>query len=510
MSSHREAPEISQDPVADSTDVYAFVSPDAPDTVTLIANYVPLQAPDGGPNFYEFGSDVLYEIYVDNNGDGVGEVTYQFKFTSVLTNPNTFLYNDGPITISNGRLDTQYWNRRQYFSVTKIAKGKSTVIASNLACPPCNIGPLSTPNYNDTPAVAGEPEDFTNAFIYTLPTGEKVFAGQRAEGFYVDLGAVFDLGDLRPLAQAHAFGGSMLAKMDGVNSTSAVNVHSIAIQVPIADLTSTGTNPGTSASAQLAYTSVIGVYTAASRQTATMRNSTGKPTYSGPYVQVSRLGNPLFNEVLVPLSKKDQWNASPPTADKNFSAGVTNPELSNLLPGLYPGAFPNLAAYNGTPRADLEAILLTGIPSSVLGSFTTEGSETPVLADLLRLNVAVPPTPTDASSFSVFGVVYGDVAGFPNGRRVYDDVTTIELQALAGKTIPLVDPSYKVDTVVASVTDGLVSSGTDITAKGSVKYLTSFPYLGTPHSGYYTPNATPTADQQTNAETPPPSSTKAK
>jgi hypothetical protein len=503
MSSHREAPEISKDPVADSTDVYAFVSPDKPDTATLIANYVPLQAPDGGPNFYEFGDDVLYEIHIDNNGDAKSDITYQFKFTSVLTTPEYFLYNTGPITITDGRLDTSNWNRRQYFSVTKVVGTKSTMLASNLACPPCNIGPLSTPNYADEPATAGDPEDFTKAFIYTLPSGETVFAGQRAEGFYVDLGAVFDLGDLRPLEQAHAFGGGALGAMNGVNSTSAVNVHSIALQLPIATIAKGGVAPTNAALT----TSVVGVWTTASRQTATMRNATGKPTYSGPYIQVSRLGNPLFNEVLVGLGDKDQWNASPPSGDSVYAAGVDNPVLSQLLPVLYPGAFPNLAAYNeeiaaGTKtRADLDAILLTGVPASVLGGAAT--TETgPTKADMLRLNLAIPPTAQSASSFSVFGLAYGDDAGFPNGRRVFDDVTTIELQALAGLTIPLVDPSYTVDAVVKSVTDGLVSSGTDVTAKGSVKYLSSFPYLGTPHGGYNTPLQTPSADHQTTAQPP--------
>ena len=487
MSSHREAPEMSFDPAADSTDLYAFVSPDAPDTATLIANYVPLQAPAGGPNFYEFGSDVLYEIHIDNNGDAKPEITYQFRFSSVLKNPNTFLYNTGPITVKNGRLDASNWNRRQYFTVTKVVGGTSTVIASNLACPPCNIGPLSTPNYQDA-GTGGGPDPFTQAFIYTLPTGEKVFAGQRAEGFYVDLGAVFDLGDLRPLEKAHAFGGSMLGTMNGVNTTSVVNVHSIAIQVPIASLSASHARPTDPAQSS----SVIGVYTTASRQTATMRDASGKPSASGPYVQVSRLANPLFNEVLVPLAQKDKWNASPPTGDSNFAQGVDNPELAQLLPVLYPGAFPNLAAYdqqikNGTKtRADLDAILLTGIPASVLGGKATTYTG-PIKADLLRLNLAIPPTATTDSKFTVFGLAYGDNAGFPNGRRVYDDVTTIELQAIAGLTIPLVDPSYTPDTVVKSVTDGLVSSGTDITAKGSVKYLTSFPYLGTPHNGFYTP-----------------------
>jgi hypothetical protein len=481
MSSHREAPEMSKDPVADSTDVYAFVSPDAPNTATLIANYVPLQGPAGGPNFYEFGSDVLYEIHIDNNGDAKPDISYQFRFESVLTNPNTFLYNTAPLTVR----DLTGWNRRQYFTVTKVVGTNSTVLGSRLSCPPCNIGPLSTPDYQNA-ASDGGPDAFTQEFIYGLPSGERVFAGQRAEGFYVDLGAIFDLGDLRPLEENHAFGGSMLGMMNGVNATSAVNVHSIAIQVPISDLTASGAKP----TDPTMTSSVVGVWTTASRQTATMRDGTGKPSPSGPFVQVSRLGNPLFNEVLVPIAQKDQWNASPPSGDSAYAAGVDNPELANLLPVLYPGAFPNLKAYNGTSRADLDAILLTGIPASVLGGKATTMTGT-TKADLLRLNLAIPPTATTDSTFSVFGLAYGDNAGFPNGRRVYDDVTTIELQAIAGLTIPLVDPSYTPDKVVKSVTDGLVNDGTDITAKGSVKYLTSFPYLGTPHDGFYTPLTTP-------------------
>src|SRR5215831_2578333 len=143
MSSHREAPEISKDPVADNTDVYAFVSPDNPDTVTLIANYIPLEGPAGGPNFFEFGDDVLYEIHIDNDGDAVDDITYQFRFQTRLRNRNTFLYNTGPIN----SLDDPSWNKRQFYSVTKVEDGRTTVLAEGLAPPPCNIGPFSTPNY---------------------------------------------------------------------------------------------------------------------------------------------------------------------------------------------------------------------------------------------------------------------------------------------------------------------------------------------------------------------------
>ena len=197
MSSHREAPEISRDPVADSTDLYAFVSPDQPDTVTLIANYIPLQEPAGGPNFYEFGKTnaVRYEIHVDNDGDGLPDVTYRFDFETRLRDKDTFLYNTGPIK----SLDSLDWNNRQFYTVRMVGKkgGEGKVLATNLPCPPCNIGPLSTPDYKK---LAGEA-------LHDLGGGVKVFAGQRAEGFYVDLGSIFDLADLRPFQNLHAMYG---------------------------------------------------------------------------------------------------------------------------------------------------------------------------------------------------------------------------------------------------------------------------------------------------------------
>src|SRR5215472_1795953 len=189
MSSHREAPEISKDPVADSTDVYAFVSPDRPDSVTLISNYIPLQGPAGGPNFYEFGDDVRYDIHIDNDGDGRPDVTYQFRFETRLRDRNTFLYNTGPIL----SLDSPNWNSRQFYTVTRVEGDDVKVLGSGLASPPCNIGPLSTPNY----------ASLASAAVHELPGGIRVFAGQRAEGFYVDLGSIFDLLNLRPLEQLH-------------------------------------------------------------------------------------------------------------------------------------------------------------------------------------------------------------------------------------------------------------------------------------------------------------------
>ncbi len=416
MSSHREAPEISKDPVADSTDLYAFTSYGNPDNVTIIANYVPLQAPDGGPNFYEFGDDVLYEIKIDNDGDGKADVTYQFTFATQVTNENTFLYNTGPIL----SLTDKNWNRRQTFTVVRVDdKGKET-LGKDLACPPCNIGPLSTPNY----------ETLVNSAVHELPNGGNVFAGQRAEGFYVDLGAIFDLGILRPFQQLHTtFGlentglGAMAA---GVNSTKGVNVHSIALEVPKTDVSKDGAKPTDSSSPA----SVIGVWTTASRQKARVLKAGGTDVASGPYVQVSRLGNPLVNEVVVPMAKKDFWNAQEPVDDKQFTPAVLNPELAQLLPVLYPGVFPNLEAYNkGTPkRDDLVAIFHTGLPSGVVPGF--QNSMGTVQADMLRLNLAVPVTNPGASNLGLIG---NDPAGFPNGRRVFDDVTTIELPRGRGR-----------------------------------------------------------------------------
>src|SRR6516165_8327882 len=226
MSSHREAPEISKDPVADNTDVYAFVSPDNPNTVTLIANYIPLEGPAGGPNFFEFGDDVLYEIHIDNDGDGVDDITYQFRFQTTLQDPNTFLYNTGPI----GSLTDPNWNKRQLYSLTRVKNGRETVLAEDLASPPCNIGPFSTPNYT---ALAAEA-------VHHLASGETVFAGQRAEGFYVDLGSVFDLVDLRPFQNLHI---NPLPASAGVNGTNRLNIHTIALQLPKNMLTSDGSYP---------------------------------------------------------------------------------------------------------------------------------------------------------------------------------------------------------------------------------------------------------------------------
>jgi hypothetical protein len=328
------------------------------------------------------------------------------------------------------------------------------MLASGLTCPPVNIGPRSTPNYANLSAAA----------VHSLPGGIKVFAGQRREGFFVDLGSIFDLGDLRPFENLHLI---PTASAAGVDATKDLNIHTIALQVPKNLLTSDGSMPTNQANAH----SVIGVYASASRRKS--RVLTGAmDAEAGPWVQVSRLGNPLINEVIIPMSMKDRWNSLPPSQDGQFLKFVQHPELAGLLPVLYPGVFPHLAAYT-KPRADLAAILMTGIPTGVVAGFQNFTSAKP--ADLLRLNMAIPPAKTP----NPLGIVGGDLAGFPNGRRVFDDTVTVEIRAVAGLTIPLVDPTFTPDGAASVVQDG--------TGPGSGRYINVFPYLGDPKSGFDVP-----------------------
>jgi hypothetical protein len=486
MSSHREAPEISKDPVADNADVYAFVSPNPGEagTVTIISNFVPLQGPAGGPNFYEFGDDVLYSIYIDNDGDAEPDIEYQFRFTSSLQNPNTFLYNTGQVTA----LDDPDWNARQVYSVTRIDAGHkpkglkdahdidpgpafahgprfASILGDILPCPPCNIGPRSTPDYET---------NLGSKAVQTLDSGEKVFCGQRNDPFYVDLGSIFDLAGLRPFNPNHLI---PLTAGTGVDATKALNIHTIAIQVPITKLTKDGLTPADVTSSN----AVLGIWSGASRRKVRMFDDHKNTTVeSGPWVQVSRLGNPLFNEVIVPLGQKDEWNRENPDGDVEYLPKVQHPEVAGLIPFLYPGVFPNLDALStqNAPRADLVAILLTGIPGGIISGF--QNYTGPTYADMLRLNVAIPPNV--AATPSKFGILGGDLAGFPNGRRIQDDVVTIELRAIAGVTYPLIDPKYKVDNVAKILTDGL--TGASVTNKP----LTRFPYMGVPYDGYNNPS----------------------
>jgi len=463
----------------------------------MISNFVPLEDPAGGPNFHSFGDDVLYSINIDNDADGLLDISYQFQFTTTITNPGSFLYNTGPIS----SLTDPNWNVRQMYSVSKVTygdasdeqddgsgsgsgqgQGRTMVLGKNIPCPPVNIGPRSTPNYA---ALAG-------AAITSLGNGVTVFAGQRGEGFYVDLGSIFDLAALRPFQAAHLIKIPASDNYDpgnpsaGVNGTKGFNVHSIAIQVPMTQLTSDGSTPTDPMSPK----SIIGVWTSASRQKTMMQPSADRHgklnpgNESGPFTQVSRLGMPLINEVIIPLGNKDFWNLSDPSNDANFASYYNHPELQNLLPVLYPGVFPNLAALTA-PRADLVAILLTGLPAGLIPGFQNYTGT--VQADYLRLNMAIAPTTTDnnppSSSSRRFGLVGGDLAGFPNGRRVFDNVTAVELRAIAGALYPLVAPSYVPDAAAGALTDGTTND---------IPYLDVFPYLPLPHQGflhYHDPNS---------------------
>jgi hypothetical protein len=250
-----------------------------------------------------------------------------------------------------------------------------------------------------------------------------------------------------------------------------VNVHTIAIQVPIKDLTRNHRRPRNVDDPA----ATIGVYASASRQKVLVREPS-EDRSTGPYVQVSRLGNPLFNEVIVPMGRKDEWNTRKPAGDQRYRRFVERPEVSALLPALYPGVFPNLAALDA-PRADLVAVLLTGIPGGLIPGFQNFTGPTP--ADLLRLNLAIPAS----ASPSIFGLLGGDLAGFPNGRRVFDDVVAIELRALAGATYALVDSTFTPDAAASAVDDGVTPD--DL----AVPFLDTFPYLAVPYSGFDVPAA---------------------
>jgi hypothetical protein len=441
-SSHREAPLISKDPGADNTDLYAFVSPDKPDTVTIIANYIPLEEPAGGPNFNAFDDDARYEIHIDNNGDSKDDITYQFQFKTKIRNPNTFLYNTNTIN----SLDDPDWNMPQSYSVTRIKNGHSDELGKNIPTPPVNVGPRSTPDYATLAAAA----------VKKIKDDHIVFAGQRDDTFFVDLGSIFDLGGLRPFNNAHVL---PLDPAAGEDEVSGYNTHAIAIQVPIDELTRDGKK------ADKTKMPVLGIYASASRMSRRVLRDDGTQSNSGKYVQVSRLGNPLINEVIIPLGRKDYWNVQDPSKDKQFQKYYETPELAGLVNFLYP----TLPDARTTGRTDLSLILLTGVPGL---NFT---GNTP--ADLLRLNVAVKPTAAVGKG-DVLGVLNGDLAGFPNGRRLEDDVTDIELRAVADGYGSFLNTNFGLPNLSPN---NLVGDGAN---ENDLPFLSSFPYQGTPHQGY--------------------------
>jgi Domain of unknown function (DUF4331) len=441
-SSHREAPLISDDPAADNTDVYAFVSPDAPSTVTLIANYIPFEDPAGGPNYYRFDPTVLYELNVDNDGDAEEDVVYQFRFKTSIGNGNTFLYNTGPVASPTDAT----LNVKQTYTVTRLVRkaGNSftkTVLGSGIPVPPANIGPRSNPSYD--PFVG----------VTDLGNGRKVFAGPRDDPFFVDLGSIFDLGGLRPFNFAHLIPLANAAGQDGVLN---YNTHTIAVQVPKTDLLRVPAADGR-----------IGIYASASRPKIRVLRGDGSVDTQGPWVQVSRLGNPLVNEVLIPLGKKDLWNASDPKNDAQFLDRYTTPELAALVNLLYP----SLPDTQETGRADLVAVLLTGVTLPDGTPFTFTGDRK---ADLLRLNTAVPPT----ASPNPLGVLAGDLQGFPNGRRLVDDVTDIEVRAVACGYGPVLAGLLGLCNLSPNNAIG------DGVGANENTFLAQFPYVAAPNRGY--------------------------
>ena len=449
-SSHREAPVISEDPTADNTDVYAFVSPDRPNSVTIVANYIPLEEPAGGPNFNQFADDVLYELKVDNDGDGREDVTYEFTFETRTRNGDTFLYNTGPIDT----LSDPDWNRPQTYKVTRITKGKSTVLGRNLKTPPVNIGPRSTTNYGS----------LMQAAVAELPGGIKAYAGQSDDPFFVDLGSVFDLAGLRPFNPAHAI---PLDAENGVDGVGGFNTHAIVLQVPISQLTRDGKMHEADDPK-----AVIGVYATASRQRLQVIDANGRRRSDGNWVQVSRLAEPLINEVVIPLRKKDRWNASDPSGDAEFASHYTSPEVTRLANLLYPV----LDDAPETGRGDIAAILLTGVPGL---NFTG-----PKKADLIRLNTGIAPT-APVGAGNRLGLLGGDFAGFPNGRRLEDDVTDIELRALTcgyGTTVgPLIEDLGFCAGNANRTPNNQLGDGVDANDR---PFHTTFPYVPEPHQGY--------------------------
>lgn len=459
-SSHSEAPLISMDRFADNTDTYAFrsVEPGREGFVTLIANYIPLQEPGGGPQWFRFDDTVLYEIKIDNTGDGLEDISYQFQFTTQTVNNDTVL---GQSTVNeNGvisNLNDPDYNMPQTYTVRRTDRFRNRsgrTLAAGLRTPPANIGPRTTPNYEQN---LGQPA------VYGLPGGGKVFAGNRDEYFYIDLG-VFDTLNLRSVGSS-----------GGIDTTKSYNVSTIAIELPIQDLTSTQTVPA----GPTASNAVIGVWATASRRT-TRVLGTGTQSTEGNWQQVSRLGNPLVNEVVIPLSLKDTFNAIPPSVDGTVPRvvqAVTDPELARLLAAVFGITIPP------PPRNDLVQIFATGIPvNSVTGPNYTTFLSDGVAHEFLRLNVAIPPTAI--ASQNRLGLLGGDVAGFPNGRRVFDDVTDIALRAVAGGT-----PFTPATNIAPNNTLG---DGVSFNPEGPL--LTRFPYLLPPNQGNQPrPSSTPTS-----------------
>ncbi len=462
-SSHREAPLISRDQFADNTDTYAFVSPDKPDTVTLIGSWIPFEHPAGGPNYFNFADDVGYYLYVDSDGDANPNFTYKFTFKTTVKDPNTFLYNVGPVTA----LTSAAQNVEQTWTMFENGQQIATGIV-----PPAHVGVKSDPDYVNQlfkPAIKK----------VALAEGEmQVFAGQTDDPFFVDL-EVFDLLTLRPQKTPIGFGSK------GIDSIAGFNVHSIAIQVPTAHLLK-GAGDNTT----------IGVWSTSTRQSTRVLGQQGAVNNSGDEVQVSRLGMPLVNEVVLPLALKDAFNSIPPSTDyKLFTSGsaagellkksVLNPELQNLLNALYGVPKP------AQDRNDLLSIFLTGMvttkeftiqtkngPVKLPAGFNVNQPKGVVPAEMIRLNTAIKGDLCKPQPDYQLGLLGGDACGFPNGRRLADNATYIELLAVAGAAYPVLtnDDSFSFNPALAKV----LNTGVNV---NDLPFSNSFPYVPAPHRG---------------------------
>ncbi|MCA1582303.1 MAG: DUF4331 domain-containing protein [Acidobacteria bacterium] len=443
-SSHREAPGTSVDPLIDATDLYAFRDPNYPSNIVMIANYIPGEEPAGGPNFYHFGENIRYEIKIDNNGDGIEDITYRFTFKRNVRRGDTYTYNDGPIEGVNAKAWGSDPNLIVYntYSVDKIIgfspqSTQITRIGTDLLELPNNVGPRSFPDGYDTATGAG-------GGVYTMDNNVQVFVGPRRDPFFVDLGMIFDLVNYRPGTLPGDHGG-------GIDTLAGFNVHTIAISVPIEQLTQTGTVITNISDPR----SIIGVWTTASRPASRLLNSDGTRTETGAYVQVSRLGQPLINELVVPRAAKDLFNASFPNQDAQFAAGVLDPEVPKLLKALLNVNSPS------APRNDL-LNLVQGFPG-----LTRRPNET--IADELRLNTSIYPTPKAIASR--LGLLASDIGGYPNGRRLGDDVVDITLRVFAGVLVN----GFNI------APNNALGDGVD---GPDAAFLTGFPYVGRPNSGY--------------------------
>ncbi|HEX6359062.1 DUF4331 domain-containing protein [Actinophytocola sp.] len=435
-SSHREAPLISSDPPVDNTDVYAFVSPDRPDTVTLIANWFPFEEPNGGPTFYPWATDAHYDINIDNDGDAKADLTYRWDFRTDDRRGNaTFLYNDGQVT----SLDDPNLLFRQFYTLSLLNRdsGSTATLVSNGKVVPSRVGNGSMPDY----------WQLRDQSITAVPGGGQTFAGQSEDPFFLDL-RVFDL----------LYGGNLSEV--GQDTVAGYNVNTVALQVPKSALTLNGNatrNP------------VVGVWSDTERFSLTVR-SPGSQQSSGAKVQVSRLGNPLVNEVVVPAGLKDRFNSMLPEQDGTVPAlvnRVTNPELPVLIQRIYGIPAPP------TPRNDLVEIFLTGITTKSgpaisldLNSQLNNADVDParfVPSEQLRLNTSIPPT----ANPNRLGVLGGDLQGFPNGRRLADDALDISLQAVEGAAV---------SGIVAPLAAG------DQVDRNNVPFGSVFPYITLPNN----------------------------